>query len=61
MDRAEQVAKRIIISKYTLVSARKYSSNSWLKVQYANYIAMKMYMKKVNPDEIKMTYQNLLL
>lgn len=61
MDRAKQYARRIVISKYTLVSARKYSSNSWFKVQYANYVAMRMYMEKVNPDKIKMTYQNLLL
>jgi rSAM/selenodomain-associated transferase 2 len=49
-----------IIPKNVLVSARKYDSNSWLRVQIVNLIAFMMFNLKVNPLEIKKTYSKLL-
>jgi rSAM/selenodomain-associated transferase 2 len=49
-----------IIPKNVLVSARKYATNSWLRVQIANLVAFGMFYLKVNPLEIKKTYGKLL-
>ena len=49
-----------IISKYVIVSARKYATNSWIRVQYANFIAFYMFRKKVPPSEIAVRYKEIL-
>lgn len=42
------------------VSARKYTENSWLKVQLANFTAFSLFLLKVKPATIKSLYLNLL-
>jgi rSAM/selenodomain-associated transferase 2 len=49
-----------IIPKNVVVSARKYETNSWLRVQISNLIAFIMFYLRVNPLEIKKTYSKLL-
>jgi rSAM/selenodomain-associated transferase 2 len=50
-----------IIKKDLIVSSRKYRKNSWLKVQIANFKAMRMfYSGKFTPDQIKEFYQKTL-
>ena len=49
-----------IIQKDMVVSARKYETNSWLRVQIANLVAMVMFRTNVSPLRIKETYKRLL-
>jgi len=49
-----------IIQKPVLISARKYKTNSWLKVQKANYIAMKMFKAGASQDSIAKRYREML-
>lgn len=42
------------------VSARKYEKNSWLKVQYANFLAFFYFRTNESPEKIKSIYQSLL-
>lgn len=42
------------------VSARKYTENSWLKVQLANFTAFSLFLLKVKPASIKSLYLNFL-
>lgn len=46
-----------IIPKNVVVSARKYDTNSWLRVQVANLIAFGMFRLKISPEKIKHTYK----
>lgn len=43
-----------------LVSARKYESNSWIRVQAANFMAFSLFLLKVEPKAIKSLYLRLL-
>ncbi|REG92722.1 TIGR04283 family arsenosugar biosynthesis glycosyltransferase [Algoriphagus antarcticus] len=43
-----------------IVSARKYSENSWLKVQLANLMAFSLFLLKAKPASIKSLYLNFL-
>ena len=58
--RARAVFSFKIIPKYAIVSARKYDSNSWLRVQIANMTAFKMFRKGVPSEEIARTYRQML-
>jgi rSAM/selenodomain-associated transferase 2 len=49
-----------LIPKATLVSARKYDTNSWLTVQLANLKVVKMYRKGASQQEMIETYHNFL-
>ena len=49
-----------LIQKPTLVSARKYSDNSWLTVQLANLKVIKMYKKGASQMEMISTYNKML-
>ena len=60
ITRAKAVAKYKIIKKDTLVSARKYDTNSWLKVQRANYIIVQMYKKGASQNAMAEKYKQLL-
>lgn len=52
--------KFFLIQKDTLVSARKYDKNSWLRVQIANLIAINSFKKNKNPNEILEQYKRNL-
>lgn len=58
--RIRQVARFRIIPKDVLVSARKYETNSWLRVQLANLTAFSMFFLKVSPQRIARTYKFML-
>ena len=49
-----------IIPKEVVVSARKYETNSWLRVQSANLIIFIMFFLKCSPDSMKKRYKKLL-
>jgi 3-deoxy-D-manno-octulosonic-acid transferase len=49
-----------IIPKNVVVSARKYDTNSWLRVQMANLIVFMLFLVGRHPDRIKRMYQHLL-
>lgn len=59
---------RRALEKYTLkimpskvvVSARKYETNSWLRVQLANFTVFRMYTKGKAPEEMAQTYKRML-
>ncbi len=60
IKKARRTERFCIIPKSVLVSPRKYSTNSWLKVQIANLTAFRMYQKGVDPKKIKKRYKELL-
>jgi len=49
-----------IIPKDIIVSARKYDYNSYLKVNYANFVAFMMFYAKVDDDKIIKFYKRTL-
>jgi rSAM/selenodomain-associated transferase 2 len=49
-----------IIPKDVLVSARKYENNSWIRVQFANLVAMTLFRLGTNPVRIARTYKKML-
>jgi rSAM/selenodomain-associated transferase 2 len=58
--RAQVHFKLKIMPKYALVSARKYETNSYLRVQWANFRVFNLYKKGVAPSEIAKKYRSLL-
>lgn len=60
IKRAREQFKLKIIPKYAVVSARKYETNSWFRVQYANMKIFKMFEKGVEPEIMAQTYKKLL-
>ncbi|MEO7046266.1 MAG: hypothetical protein ABI091_13230 [Ferruginibacter sp.] len=58
--RAKQKSKYKIFSKASLVSARKYETNGWLKVQKANYTIVQMYKKGASQNEMVTCYKKML-
>jgi rSAM/selenodomain-associated transferase 2 len=55
----EKYALKIMPSK-VVVSARKYETNSWLRVQLANFTIFRMYTKGKAPEEMAQTYRRML-
>jgi rSAM/selenodomain-associated transferase 2 len=60
VERAKSLAGYKIFSKTALVSTRKYQSNSWLKVQRANYNTVRLYKKGLNQPELVAQYKQAL-
>ncbi len=60
VSRAKKHAKYKIIQKGTLVSARKYDSNSWLKVQAANYRIIQLFKKGASQEMMHDMYKRML-
>ncbi|MFC4230338.1 TIGR04283 family arsenosugar biosynthesis glycosyltransferase [Parasediminibacterium paludis] len=58
--RAKQKAKYKIIQKNALISARKYATNSWFKVQFANYTIVKMFKNGATQQQMTEKYKALL-
>lgn len=58
--RIRQIGRFCIIPKDVIVSARKYETNSWLRVQVANLTAFSLFFMKVSPTRIARTYRNML-
>jgi len=49
-----------IIPKNIVVSARKYETNSWLRVQFANLIVFSMFFLGKHPETMRAVYKRLL-
>jgi rSAM/selenodomain-associated transferase 2 len=49
-----------IIPKSIVVSARKYETNSWLRVQFANFVVFMMFFMGKHPDAMRAVYKRLL-
>ena len=60
IGRARQQFKFKIIPKYAVVSARKYETNSWWRVQRANAKVFSMFRKGVPPEEMAAAYKRML-
>jgi rSAM/selenodomain-associated transferase 2 len=58
--RARKQGKYKIVHKPVLISARKYDTNGWLKVQRANYAVVRMYQKGASQAELAATYKRML-
>ncbi|SHI63632.1 transferase 2, rSAM/selenodomain-associated [Hymenobacter daecheongensis DSM 21074] len=58
--RIRQYARFLIVPKDVLVSARKYETNGWLRVQVANLTAFALFFLKVAPARIARTYKAML-
>lgn len=58
--RGKKTGKYKIIQRNVLVSARKYLTNSWMRVQKANYRIIKMYKKGASQKEMTEKYKQLL-
>ncbi len=60
VKRARQNFSYAILKDKVLVSARKYSDNSWLKVQQAHHTLIKMYQKGASQQALVDKYKQLL-
>jgi rSAM/selenodomain-associated transferase 2 len=60
VKRIRKVTKFKVIQKSILVSARKYETNSWLSVQWANFLAIMAFKMGVPPESIKTLYSSRL-
>lgn len=58
--RIRRQAPFLIVPKDVVVSARKYETNSWLRVQVANLTAFSLFFMKVAPTRIARTYKAML-
>jgi rSAM/selenodomain-associated transferase 2 len=60
IHRARANFKMAIMPKYALVSARKYETNGYFRVQWANLKVFRLFKKGVSPNIIAETYRGLL-
>ena len=58
--RIRKIAAFLIVPQEVRVSARKYETNGWLRVQLANLTAFSLFFLKVSPPRIARTYKALL-
>jgi rSAM/selenodomain-associated transferase 2 len=58
--RIRAMGRFCIIPKDVIVSARKYETNSWLRVQVANLTAFCLFFMNVCPTRIAQTYKRML-
>jgi len=59
-QRLKEFGSYKIIKKGALISARKYDTNSWLKVQLANKKIVSMYKKGASQEEMAAMYRKML-
>ena len=60
IQRIRRVASFHIVPQDVLVSARKYETNGWLRVQLANLTAFSLFFLKASPVRIARTYKAML-
>lgn len=58
--RAKNIARYIILKDAVIISARKYTNNSWWSVQNANYTIVKMYKKGATQEAMVKKYKQML-
>ena len=61
VTRAKKLANYCVMEGYAVVSARKYETNSWLKVQLANKKIVNMYRKGASQKDMVDTYKQMLV
>jgi rSAM/selenodomain-associated transferase 2 len=61
VSRAKRTGKYKIMKKSALVSARKYETNSWFKVQNANRTIVNMYKKGGSQQDMVSKYKEMLV
>ena len=61
VKRAKAVGKYKIMAETALVNTRKYNTNSWLKVQKANYTIVRMYKKGASQQAMAERYKQMLV
>jgi rSAM/selenodomain-associated transferase 2 len=59
VDRAKKKFRHTMIKKDVWTSDRKYDNNSYLKVNYYNVMAFRMYKQGKSPESIKAFYSHL--
>jgi rSAM/selenodomain-associated transferase 2 len=59
-ERAREKGRYKILKGYALISARKYETNSWLRVQLANAKVTRMYQNGASQADMISTYQQML-
>lgn len=60
IQRIRRQARFLIVPQDVVVSARKYETNSWLRVQVANLTAFSLFFLRVAPTRIARTYKAML-
>ncbi|GAC1481032.1 MAG: hypothetical protein NVS1B13_02570 [Flavisolibacter sp.] len=60
VSRGKSLGKYKIVQKDVLVSARKYLTNSWLRVQIANFKIVQMYKNGASQSQMVEKYKQLL-
>jgi rSAM/selenodomain-associated transferase 2 len=60
ISKARKTNPFIIIPKDVLVSARKYDTNSYVRVNLSNLFVFAMFFLKIRPEKISKTYKKLL-
>lgn len=60
LERLRQAGKFHLSDQATLISARKYQGNSWLRVQLANLKVVRMYRAGATQEDIVRTYKSML-
>ncbi|MEP6627846.1 MAG: TIGR04283 family arsenosugar biosynthesis glycosyltransferase [Ginsengibacter sp.] len=60
VTRAKRVGRYKVMQKAVMVSARKYDTNSWYRVQKANYTIVQMYKHGASQQEMVEKYKQLL-
>jgi hypothetical protein len=60
VSRGKERARYKIMQKDVLISARKYETNTWFRVQRANYTIVQMYKKGASQEEMVLKYRELL-
>lgn len=60
VKRGRKKGRYKILNNKVIVSARKYESNSWLKIQLANLKIMKMFSKGASQEEMIRKYNQLI-
>ena len=61
VKRAKSTSRYKIFSKSAIISVRKYTTNSWLKVQLANRTIVKMYRNGATQQEMINKYKQMLV
>lgn len=61
VTRAKKLARYKIFSKAALISARKYDTNSWFKIQWANRTIVRMYRNGASQQEMVNKYKEMLV
>lgn len=60
LERMRQIGNFHLSHESTIISARKYTNNSWLRVQLANLKVVRMYRRGASQGDMLRTYRKML-